>query len=126
MAKLYNFPSGLNGQGQTIGIIELGGGYPQSELDSYFSALGISPSLTVLSVSVDGGKNQPTGDPNGPDAEVMLDVEVAGAVAPEAKIVVYFAANTDAVFLDAINQAVMDKHNKPSVISISCAGPESS
>ncbi len=125
VAKLYDFPSGMNGQGQTIGIIELGGGYSQSDLNSYFSALGISPSPTVLSVSVDGGKNQPTGDPNGPDAEVMLDIEVAGAVAPGAKIVVYFAPNTDAGFLDAINQAVMDKRNKPSVISISWGGPES-
>ena len=109
----------MNGQGQTIGIIELGGGYSQSDLDTYFTALGISPSPTILSVSVDGGKNQPTGDPNGPDAEVMLDIEVAGAVAPRVKIVVYFAPNTDAGFLDAINQAVMDKRNKPSVISIS-------
>jgi kumamolisin len=125
VAKLYNFPGGLTGQGQTIGIIELGGGYSQSELKSYFNSLGISPSPTVLSVSVDGGKNQPTGDPNGPDGEVMLDIEVAGAVAPAAKIVVYFAPNTDAGFLDAINQAVMDKRNKPSVISISWGGPES-
>jgi kumamolisin len=126
VAKLYNFPNGMTGQGQTIGIIELGGGYSPSELDSYFNSLGISPAPTVLSVSVDGGKNQPTGDPNGPDGEVMLDIEVAGAVAPGVKIVVYFAPNTDAGFLDAINQAVMDKRNKPSVISISWGGPESS
>ena len=125
VAKLYDFPGGMNGQGQTIGIIELGGGYAQSDLNSYFGALGISPSPSVTSVSIDGTKNQPTGDPNGPDAEVMLDIEVAGAVAPGAKIVVYFAPNTDAGFLDAINQAVMDKRNKPSVISISWGGPES-
>jgi kumamolisin len=125
VAKLYNFPSGLSGQGQTIAIIELGGGYSQPELESYFNSLGISPSPTVLSVSVDGVKNQPTGDPNGPDGEVMLDIEVAGAVAPGAKIVVYFAPNTDAGFLDAISQAVMDKRNKPSVISISWGAPES-
>jgi kumamolisin len=125
VAKLYNFPSGISGQGQTIGIIELGGGYSQPDLDSYFSALGISPSPAVSSVSVDGAQNQPTGDPNGPDAEVMLDIEVAGAVAPGATIVVYIAPNTDAGFLDAINQAVMDKRNKPSVISISWGGPES-
>jgi kumamolisin len=86
VAKLYDFPGGLNGQGQTIGIIELGGGYSQSDLGSYFNSLGISPSPTVTSVSVDGGKNRPTGDANGPDAEVMLDIEVAGAVAPGAKL----------------------------------------
>jgi kumamolisin len=125
VAELYDFPPSANGQGETIGIIELGGGYTQSDLDSYFSGLGISPSPSVSSVSVDGAQNQPTGDPGGPDAEVMLDIEVAGAVAPGAKIVVYFAPNTDAGFLDAINQAVMDTQNNPSVISISWGGPES-
>ena len=126
IAKFYDFPTSAKGHGQTIGIIELGGGYTQSDLDSYFSGLGISPAPSVSAVSVDGGKNQPTGDTSGPDTEVMLDIEVAGAVAPQAKIVVYFAPNTDAGFLDAINQAVGDKQNKPSVISISWGAPESS
>ena len=65
------------------------------------------------------------GRTNGPDTEVMLDIEVAGSVAPGAKIAVYFAPNTDSGFLDAINQAVADKQNNPSVISISWGGPES-
>ncbi len=125
VAQCYDFPSAVNGQGQTIGIIELGGGYTQSDLNSYFKSLGISPAPSVAAVSVDGAKNQPTGSTNGPDTEVMLDIEVAGAVAPAAKIVVYFAPNTDAGFLDAINQALGDKQNNPSVISISWGGPES-
>ena len=116
IAKAYSFPSG-NGAGQTIGIIELGGGYTQSDLQTYFSSLKISVP-TVIAVSVDGAQNAPTGDPNGPDTEVALDIEVAGAVAPGATIVVYFAPNTDAGFLDAINpgcdgqrqQAVGDFH----------------
>ena len=126
IAQAYNFPTTVNGKGQTIAIIELGGGYTQSDLNTYFSSLGIAPAPSVSAVSVDGATNQPTGDPNGPDTEVMLDIEVAGAVAPGAKIVVYFAPNTDAGFLDAINQAAMDKTHKPSVISISWGGPESS
>ncbi len=125
VAELYDFPAGVNGQGQTIGIIELGGGYTQSDLNTYFSGLGISPAPSVSAVSVDGAKNQPTGSASGPDAEVMLDIEVAGSVAPGAKIAVYFAPNTDAGFLDGINQAVGDKQNNPSVISISWGGPES-
>ena len=55
----------------------------------------------------------------------MLDIEVVGAVAPGAKIAVYFGPNTDAGFLDAISTAVHDSTNKPSVISISWGGPES-
>jgi kumamolisin len=124
MASLYNFPAGT-GQGECIGIIELGGGYRPADLQTYFSALGV-PLPKVSAVSVDHGKNHPTGDPNGPDGEVMLDIEVAGAIAPAAQIAVYFAPNTDQGFLDAVTTAIHDTTNKPSVISISWGGPESS
>src|SRR5438270_418484 len=123
LAALYNFPAGT-GQGECIAIIELGGGYRTTDLQSYFSALHVSQPR-VLAASVDHGKNHPTGSGNGPDGEVMLDIEVAGAIAPGAKIVVYFAPNTDAGFLDAIAAAIHDATNKPSVISISWGGPES-
>ena len=126
IAKAYTFPTSGNGSGETIGIIELGGGYNQSDLTTYFNGLKISPAPTVVAVSVDGAQNAPTGDTGGPDTEVALDIEVAGAVAPGARIAVYFAPNSDSGFLDAINQAVMDTVNKPSVISISWGGPESS
>ena len=56
----------------------------------------------------------------------MLDIEVVGAIAPGANIAVYFAPNTDAGFLDAITTAAHDTTNKPSIISISWGGPESS
>ena len=125
LAKLYDFPTGANGAGQTIAIIELGGGFNTSDLKTYFSSLGINPSPSVSSVSIDNGRNAPTGSGDGPDGEVMLDIEVAGAVAPGAKIVVYFAPNTSQGFLDAITHAVHDTVNKVSVISISWGGPES-
>jgi len=35
----------------------------------------------------------------------MLDIEVIGALAPGANIVVYFAPNTDQGFYEAISQA---------------------
>jgi kumamolisin len=78
----------------------------------------------VISVSVDGGTNSPT-TPDSADGEVMLDIEVAGSIAPAAKIVVYFAPNTDQGFLDAITTAVHDSTNQPSVISISWGSAES-
>jgi kumamolisin len=124
VARLYSFPSGLDGAGQTIGIIELGGGYQTSDLNAYFGGLGIK-TPTVSSVSVDGGVNKPKADKDS-DGEVMLDIEVAGAVAPGARIVVYFAPNTDQGFHDAIAAAVHDTVNKPSVVSISWGGPEDS
>ena len=124
VASLYGFPAST-GVGQCVAIIELGGGFRPADLDTYFQGLGVS-SPTVTAVSVDHAQNSPTGDANGPDGEVMLDVEVVGAIVPQANIAVYFAPNTDAGFLNAITTAVHDTTNKPSVISISWGGPESS
>jgi kumamolisin len=125
IASLYKFPTGT-GQGECVAIVELGGGERTADLSAYFSGLGIQAAPKVIAISVDHGKNHPTGDPNGPDGEVMLDIEVVGAVAPDANIAVYFAPNTDAGFLDAITTAIHDTTNKPSIISISWGGPESS
>jgi kumamolisin len=108
-----------------VAIIELGGGFRPQDLETYFSRLGVA-TPTVTAVSVDHGANQPTGDPNGPDGEVMLDIEVVGAVAGGASIAVYFAPNTDAGFLDAVTTAMHDTVRKPSVISISWGSSESS
>lgn len=124
IAHLYDFIAGADGTGQAIAIIELGGGFRTTDLATYFTGLGIrEPS--VVAVSVDGAANAP-GSPNGPDGEVMLDIEVAGSVAPGAAIAVYFAPNTDRGFLDAISAAVHDTARSPSIISISWGGPESS
>ena len=93
------------------------------DLSNYFSSLKINQPQ-VVSVSVDGGANSPS-TPDSADGEVMLDIEVAGAIAPAAKIVVYFAPNTDRGFLDAITTAVHDSTNQPSAISISWGSAES-
>jgi kumamolisin len=127
-AKRYNFPtqSGnvtLDGTGQTIGIIELGGGFRTSDLTVYFQEIGV-PLPAVSSISVDHAGNQPT-TADSDDGEVMLDIEVAGAVAPNAKIAVYFAPNNgDQGFIDAISAAIHDTERKAAVISISWGGPE--
>jgi kumamolisin len=126
VATLYDFPTNVNGSGECIGLIELGGGFNPTDLSNYWKQLKLSTTPTVTAVSVGNGSNDPTGDANGPDGEVMLDIEVAGAVAPGAKIVAYFAENTDAGFLNAITTAVHDSTNNPSIISISWGGPESS
>lgn len=128
IAQLYNFPTGVDGKDQCVGIIELGGGYRTNDLKAYFANLGIPmPRITSVAVDAgtsDGGSNQPTGDPNSADGEVLLDIEVAGAVAPGASIAVYFAGNTDKGFLDAVLTAIHDDRRKPSVISISWGAAE--
>ena len=124
IAALYHFPAEQTGIGQTIGLIELGGGYRESDLATYFASVNV-PAPSVVAVSVDQGGNHPTGSANGPDGQVMGDIEVAGAVAPGARIVVYFAPNTDAGFIDAIKSAARDAGHAPTVISISWGGAES-
>jgi kumamolisin len=124
VAEAYNFPAKSSGVGQTIGVIELGGGYRKADLTAYFKTLGL-PAPAITAVSVNKGKNKPS-TPNSADGEVMLDIEVAASVASGAKVAVYFSPNTDQGFMDAITTAVHDTTNKPSVISISWGGPESS
>ncbi len=124
LARAYGFPQ-VSAAGQTIGIIELGGGFQTTDVETYFRGLNLTPP-TVNAVSVDKARNVPGKDPNGADGEVLLDIEVAGAVAPGSALAVYFAPNTDQGFLDAITTAVHDTARKPSVISISWGGPESS
>lgn len=122
LAQAYDFPGDLDGTGQTIAIIELGGGYQQSDLDTYFTDLGVD-APTVKAIGVDGGSNQGGQDPGGADGEVLLDIEVAGAIAPKSAIVVYFAPNTDDGFHDAVAQAA-HASPAPTAISISWGGAE--
>jgi len=112
LGTVYRFPAGTDGGGQVIAIIELGGGYTESDLQQYFRSLGV-PAPKVRAVGVDGGANRP-GDEA--DAEVLLDIEIAGALAPGAEIVVYFAPNTDRGFLDALTTAV---HAEPTPTAVS-------
>ena len=123
IAQLYQFPPNASATGQTIGILELGGGFRTADITAYFKSLGLkAPKVTA--VSVDGAKNSPS-DANSADGEVMLDIEVSAAVAPGANIAVYFAPNTDQGFLDGLDAAIHDTTNKPSVISISWGSAES-
>ena len=124
VAQAYKFPAGTDGTGQTIAILEFGGGFSASDLQSYFPGLGL-PVPSVTAAGVDGASNAPGSDPSGADGEVLLDIEVAGSVAPGAAQVVYFGPNTDQAFVDAISAAA---HAAPTpiVISISWGGPEDS
>lgn len=116
LATAYALPEG-DGTGQTIAIIELGGGFGQADLDAYFGGLGLT-SPSVVAVGVDGAANAPGRDPQGADGEVLLDIEVAGAIAPGAGQLVYFAPNTDDGFVDAITAAA-HATSAPTAMSIS-------
>jgi kumamolisin len=127
-ARRYQFPevaSGkpLDGSGQTIAIIELGGGYRNTDLSAFFHEANL-PLPSVSAISVDHATNAPSTSDSA-DGEVMLDLEVAGAVVPKATFVVYFAPNRgDKGFLDAISDAIHDAEHRPGIISISWGSPE--
>src|SRR5271157_1101084 len=77
LCAAYDWPTNLPGGG-VIAIVELGGGWVQSDLDAFFKSIG-QPLPTVVDVSVDGTKNTPTPGTDSADYEVALDIEVAAA-----------------------------------------------
>ncbi len=118
VADLYGFPPEADGTGQTVAVIELGGGYLASDLAAYFGGLGIAvPSVTA--VSVDGATNTPG---SAADLEVALDIDVLGAAAPGVAQLVYFAPNSDQGFVDAVAEAA---HATPAPVAISISWGQS-
>ena len=120
IAEIYGFPKN-NGSGQTVVLIELGGAFDDAELTQYFAAANL-PKPSVSAVSVSPGSPVAYGADSDSDGEVMLDVEVVGAIAPGAKIDVYFSNNDDRSFYESMSRAVHAPGT--SVISISWGGPK--
>ncbi len=124
VAQLYDFPKGFTGKGQSIAIIELGGGFDQQSMRHYFEEVIGLPLPSIQTVGVAGGKNNP-GVNRQEDFEVALDIQLAGSIAPDAEIVVYFSSSSNRGFLQAVQEAVHGGRDH-SVISISWGEPEDS
>ncbi len=120
VAKLYDFPTGVSAAGQCIGLLEFGGGYHPADITSWFTSHGLKPPV-LADVKVDGAGNSPGAEA---DTEVILDIDVAGAVAQDARIAVYFAPGNEQGWVDAVTTAIHDATNDPSVLSISWGWPE--
>jgi kumamolisin len=127
LATLYNFPAGVDGSGQTIGLVEIGGGFRQVDLDNYFKQAGISkaPNISVATVPHGGSNSPQPSNKDLPDVEVLLDMEVAGSAAPGAKLVMYFGKDgSPKQTLLAVQAAVHDQSANPTVLSLSWGGKE--
>ncbi|MFD9125647.1 protease pro-enzyme activation domain-containing protein [Kitasatospora sp. NPDC059571] len=135
--RLYDYPTGTDGSGQTIAVLAFNGdttsgpsgGYSQTALNTYFhNVLHIDPPPQITNVVVHGPGNEPGGDiaantdPSDVTIEIMLDLQVIGALAPKAKIVVYFSRFTEQGWVDVINRIVSD--HRASVVSCSYGNPE--
>ena len=134
LAKMYHFPEGVDGTGQTIGIVELGGGFRRQDLAAYFERAGVKNPPSILVAKGHGlAKNVP--DPESyseslapPDGEVLMDMEIIGTVAPGAKIVMYFVEDgkdgSEQQCLRAVTTAVHDSSADLSILSLSWGVPE--
>lgn len=123
VAKAYQFPEESKGAGQSIAIVEFGGGLDLADNATYYKDHHLKvPDISI--VGVDGAKSK-LGETA--DDEVALDSQVIGAVAPDAKQMIIFAPNSDQGFVDAITRATFTKHGElaNSAISISWGAPES-
>lgn len=121
VGRAYNFPPG-DGTGETIALLEFGGGFQQADLDTYFQSLGVeSPNIEIVELL--GAQNDPGIDDDA-DREVTLDIAVLGAIAPAATLIVYFAPNTEAGFVEAIGRAVHDTEKAPSIVTLSWGDAE--
>ena len=105
---------GLDGTGVTLGILTFAG-FSQSDAYGYWNAIG-QPVLPdrITEINVADNVATPTDDDF---EETSIDVEQAGGVAPQAKIIVYEAANTDVGALELYDQAVSE--NKCDTLSVS-------
>ncbi|MBV8088214.1 MAG: S8 family serine peptidase, partial [Alphaproteobacteria bacterium] len=116
LAGIYNFPN-ANAQSQCIGLLEFGGGVEQSDVAAYFQKIGVrAPNIQII--AVDGVSTDPAADPES-TGEVMLDIDVAGAMAGGAKIAVYFSTFDEKGFIDILSAVINDAANDPGVLSVS-------
>lgn len=150
LAKAYHFPTGLDGTGQTIGLIEFGGGFNTEDIERFCNQMGLkAPKVSV--VKIGSGDNRPAGRQavnefldvlNGSlslaaadtesdtfiaaqcTAEVTMDLEILAALAPGSHIVTYFAPSDEQGLYHALSHAIHDEQNKPDVLTISWSFPE--
>jgi len=88
----------LTGTGQTVGLFELDGFYA-ADVTANFQEAGL-PAVPVSTVLLDGF----SGSPGGNNIEVILDIMMAGFMAPGASVIVYEGTNWD----DVLNRMATD------------------
>lgn len=125
VAALYQFPPGT-GAGETIGILEFGGGFYQNDIADYFTNILNAPApASAIFWPVNNATNNPGVNVPG-DLEQIVDICVAYSVAPDATIVVYKPPDASMQsWHDCLSSAIHDSINKPSVLTCSWFGAES-
>lgn len=116
LAAIYDFPA-ADASKHCIGLLEFGGGVETGDVTAYFAKIGV-PAPDVTIIALDGVSTNPEADPDS-TGEVMLDIDIAGALGGGAKLAVYFSTFDEKGLIDALSAVVNDKTNDPGVVSIS-------
>ncbi|HUN76937.1 MAG TPA: protease pro-enzyme activation domain-containing protein [Steroidobacteraceae bacterium] len=125
--RLYDFPPG-NGEGQTIGLYEMRtgdgpAGYALRDIEQSMAAFGGGLKVPkLIDVAVDGVANSGQSD-----GETGLDITVAGAVAQEATIAVYFTGGSVQAIIHALQRMIHPDRGDPgpTILSVSYGwGPD--
>ena len=137
VADWYDFPEGT-GKGVRVAVLAFSGtlggtdqvvmgGYDVEALTRYWlEELRQTAAPTLQDRVVRGPGNWPSGgDVDGTDFtdEVMLDLSVVGALAPEAEVTVWFTEPTEQGFVDALH-AVVEEEHAPDVLLVCYGAPE--
>lgn len=129
LATIYDlnpaFSAGYTGQGQTIAVIEDSDMYNAADWTVFRTTFGLSGfssgTLRFLNPEPSSGPRN-CSDPgaNGDDVEATLDVEWAGAAAPNATVVLAACDNTSTTSgLQIATQNLVNMSNPPQIVSIS-------
>jgi kumamolisin len=117
IARLYGIRAANAGAGQCIAIIAPSGGYLPDDCALAARHIG-APFPQIAEVSIDTGRNRFGRAPLA-DQELALDLQTVAAVAPAARIVIYFTNDSAQGLADAVLAAVHDDAHRPHVVSIS-------
>lgn len=121
VASYYNFPS-ASGRGQRIALMEFGGGYFPNDVLRYFAEQGLAyPRIEPVFI---GGQTGHPGTDRRSDVEVTTDICVAGSLAPDATLAVYFAPHTEQGWIDGISACIHNTAMPSSIVSISWGAAE--
>ena len=127
LRSAYRLPPGIDGTGQAIGVISLGGRVDRSDLILGALKFGLpAPALTIVPTrSAPWAPEVSVAHPARADDQALaLATQVPATLATGAQLVVYAAANTGQGLVDAIAAAIADRERRPSVLLMTWTSAE--
>ncbi len=116
LRRTYELPEG-DGAGQVIGILQFGGSFEPADFAACMRWQGV-PAPAIASRRIDAAPLRHRLRSSF-DTELALDTQIAGALAPASRLVLYAAPHSERGFLDAVAHALFDNTYRPGIFSIS-------